>query len=197
MKESNLKEKIMEKAVELFSEKGYHGTSVREIAKSVGCSLPMLYYYFKNKNDLYEEIAYVEFLSINERLKKALPAHEHIKEIYTAYVLQRKHLSEYEKAVYKIALKAWMCIEGNAEIQNKLKDWEASRIAYTKTLLSKHWGNSKISDLYGNIFIRMLENMVNKIVLINEDLSDEEIREEIYLLFESAKEAIEAADPDK
>jgi AcrR family transcriptional regulator len=51
MKENTLKEKIMVKAVELFSEKGYYGTSIREIANAVECSLPMLYYYFKNKND--------------------------------------------------------------------------------------------------------------------------------------------------
>jgi len=59
----------------------------------------MLYYYFKNKNDLYEEIVYVEFLKINEKLKKELPVHLHIKEIYAEYILQRKRLSEYEKSI--------------------------------------------------------------------------------------------------
>lgn len=186
MKENNLKEKIMEKAVELFSERGYYGTSIREIAKSVECSLPMLYYYFKNKNDLYEEIAYGEFLKINERLKKELPIHLPIKDIYIAYVLQRKRLSEYEKDVYKLALKAWMRMEGDTEIHHKLKEWEESKIEYNKNLLKKYWGDSQRSDAWGNIFMRILENMIDKIVLINEDISDDQIRKEIYLVFDGA-----------
>lgn len=184
MKENTLKEKIMVKAVELFSEKGYYGTSIREIANAVECSLPMLYYYFKNKNDLYEEIAYVEFVRINERLRSELPKHEHIKEIYTQYVLQRKNLSEYEKSVYKLALKAWMRTEGNTEIQIKLKQWEESRIEYSRNLLRKHWGQSHPCELLVSIFMRLLENMVEKLVLINEDIPEEQIRSEIYMIFE-------------
>jgi AcrR family transcriptional regulator len=184
MRENTLKEKIMVKAVELFSEKGYYGTSIREIANAVGCSLPMLYYYFKNKNDLYEEIAYVEFVRINERLRSELPKQEHIKEIYTQYVLQRKNLSEYEKSVYKLALKAWMRTEGNTEIQIKLKQWEESRIEYSRNLLRKYWGQSHACELLVSIFMRLLENMVNKLVLINEDIPEEQIRSEIYMIFE-------------
>ncbi|HAA26195.1 MAG TPA: hypothetical protein DCE11_08815 [Ruminiclostridium sp.] len=184
MRENTLKEKIMVKAVELFSEKGYYGTSIREIANAVGCSLPMLYYYFKNKNDLYEEIAYMEFVRINERLRSELPKHEHIKEIYTQYVLQRKNLSEYEKSVYKLALKAWLRTEGNTEIQTKLKQWEDSRIEYSRNLLRKYWGQSHACELLVSIFMRLLENMVNKLVLINEDITEEQIRSEIYMIFE-------------
>ncbi|MBP7331524.1 MAG: TetR/AcrR family transcriptional regulator [Firmicutes bacterium] len=184
MKEITLKEKIMIKAVELFSEKGYYGTSIREIASAVECSLPMLYYYFKNKNDLYEEIAYLEFVKINDRLRLELPKQKHLKEIYTQYVLQRKNLSEYEKSVYKLALKAWMRTEGNIDIQIKLKQWEESRIEYSRSLLRKHWGQSQACELLISIFIRMLENMVDKLVLINEDIPEEQIRSEIYMMFE-------------
>lgn len=192
MKETSLKERIMVKAVELFSEKGYYGTSIREIANSVECSLPMLYYYFKNKNDLYEEIAYAEFLRINERLKSELPKHEHVKEIYTQYILQRKKLSEYEKSVYKLALKAWMRTEGNVEIQLKLKEWEESRIEFSRNLLKKHWGDSPESDILVIIFIRLLENMINKLVLINEDIPEKQIRAEINILFEYGANIVQA-----
>jgi AcrR family transcriptional regulator len=98
MKENTLKEKIMVKAVELFSEKGYYGTSIREIANAVECSLPMLYYYFKNKNDLYEEIAYVEFVRINERLRSELPKHEHIKK-YTPNMFCKEKIYQNTKSL--------------------------------------------------------------------------------------------------
>jgi len=50
---SNLdKEKIVEVAVTFFSEKGYSGTSIRDIAKALSVSNASLYYYFEDKEDL-------------------------------------------------------------------------------------------------------------------------------------------------
>ncbi|MFZ5353695.1 MAG: TetR/AcrR family transcriptional regulator [Bacillota bacterium] len=191
MKDIGMRERIMSKAVELFSLRGYHGTSVRDIAREAECSLPMLYYYFNNKNDLYEEIVYSEFLRINESLKAELPTDKHIKDIYLEYILQRKRLTEYEKAVYKMALKAWMCIEGNEAIQLKLKKWEESRIEYTRKLLSRHWGHNIENDTLINVFVGMLENMINKIVLMDMDLAEEDIKKEIYCIFNMAQRTIE------
>ena len=46
------KEKILEAALTLFAENGYDGTSVEEIAKSVGIKAPSLYKHYKGKEDL-------------------------------------------------------------------------------------------------------------------------------------------------
>jgi len=46
----------MRAATELFSQKGYAATSVREIVTAAGVSKPVLYYYFKNKEGIYHEI---------------------------------------------------------------------------------------------------------------------------------------------
>ena len=46
---TDLRERIKEVAVEQFNANGYHGTTIRNIAKEVNCSLPMIYYYYKNK----------------------------------------------------------------------------------------------------------------------------------------------------
>lgn len=50
------KTEIMTRAAELFREKGYHSTSVNEIASEMGFSKPALYYYFKNKTEILWEI---------------------------------------------------------------------------------------------------------------------------------------------
>jgi AcrR family transcriptional regulator len=47
--ENGIKERILKESVRLFSEKGYHGASMRDIAAAAECSLPMLYYYYKSK----------------------------------------------------------------------------------------------------------------------------------------------------
>jgi len=43
--------RLLEGALSLFSKKGYEGASVREIIEEAGVTRPVLYYYFKNKED--------------------------------------------------------------------------------------------------------------------------------------------------
>ncbi|MGA7874410.1 MAG: TetR/AcrR family transcriptional regulator [Desulfoferrobacter sp.] len=50
------KELILQAATTLFANKGYSGTSVREIVEAAGVTKPTLYYYFKNKDDLYNKL---------------------------------------------------------------------------------------------------------------------------------------------
>src|SRR6266436_3992144 len=40
---------ILRAALDAFSEAGYHGTSVRDIASRVGVTVPALYYHHENK----------------------------------------------------------------------------------------------------------------------------------------------------
>lgn len=46
------KEMILEAALSLFSEQGYNGTSVEEIANEVGIKAPSLYKHFKGKEEI-------------------------------------------------------------------------------------------------------------------------------------------------
>jgi AcrR family transcriptional regulator len=47
---------IVHAAVKLFSEKGFRGTTTRELAAAVGVSEPVLYQHFATKKDLYAAI---------------------------------------------------------------------------------------------------------------------------------------------
>lgn len=50
------KETIINSAIELFSLKGYEGTSVRDIAADAGINVAMINYYFGSKEKLFESI---------------------------------------------------------------------------------------------------------------------------------------------
>ena len=54
IKKLNKKETIIESAIELFSVKGFEGTSVREIAAEAGVNVAMINYYFVSKEKLFE-----------------------------------------------------------------------------------------------------------------------------------------------
>ena len=56
MKREDTKQKILEKALELFSESGYDSVSVGQIAEAVGIKAPSLYNHFQSKRAIFEAI---------------------------------------------------------------------------------------------------------------------------------------------
>jgi len=53
---SDTKERIMEKALSMFSERGYNGTNLRELAKELNLSKSALYRHFDSKEAIWEAI---------------------------------------------------------------------------------------------------------------------------------------------
>ncbi len=56
MKQEDTKQKILDKALELFSSKGYDSVSVGEIAKAVGIKAPSLYNHYPSKQAIFDAI---------------------------------------------------------------------------------------------------------------------------------------------
>lgn len=55
------KDKILKEAFYLFSERGFHAVSVRDIASAVGIKESSLYNHFKNKQDIFDRIVDVQW----------------------------------------------------------------------------------------------------------------------------------------
>jgi AcrR family transcriptional regulator len=63
---------LMESAELLFSQKGFDGTSVRDIAEAAGINTAMISYYFGSKEKLMEEIFERKSLNIKEKVDDLL-----------------------------------------------------------------------------------------------------------------------------
>ena len=187
MEKANIREAIKEKAVEIFSEKGFHGTSIRDIARAAECSLPMLYYYYNNKNDLFEEVAYHEFTKLIERLNSSITLGVPLGDIYSQAIKQRMALNAYDKGVYKLSLKVWLGFDGSKEVREKLMKWENERLERTKKILSKVCSDPEILPVFSSIMVRIMENMIEKIILLDETISDDEIRKEFDFMMDTVK----------
>jgi AcrR family transcriptional regulator len=59
--EGQLREKLMESALTLFTQKGYSATTVRELVEAAGVTKPVLYYYFGSKEGLFLELMRTHF----------------------------------------------------------------------------------------------------------------------------------------
>ena len=56
MKREDTKKRILEKALELFSERGYDAVSVGEVAAAVGIKAPSLYNHYESKRAIFDAI---------------------------------------------------------------------------------------------------------------------------------------------
>src|SRR3954465_5409978 len=56
MKSKERRDCIVRSAIHLFAEKGFRGTTTRELAAAVGVTEPVLYEHFRTKSDLYSAI---------------------------------------------------------------------------------------------------------------------------------------------
>lgn len=63
---------ILEAAQDLFSEKGFHGVSMQEIAQNAEFAVGTLYKFFKNKEDLYNTFVREQFITFHDQLDRAL-----------------------------------------------------------------------------------------------------------------------------
>lgn len=65
---------ILSSALDLFYKVGYHGTSVRDIARRVDLTVPALYYHHKNKEAILYALLDCSISTVIERCKRALAA---------------------------------------------------------------------------------------------------------------------------
>jgi AcrR family transcriptional regulator len=63
-------QKLLDAAIEAFSENGYKGTSTRDIAERAGVHHPLITYHFKNKDQLWRAAAHRIFGDFTESLTR-------------------------------------------------------------------------------------------------------------------------------
>lgn len=71
---SSTKKRIERKAISIFSEKGYGAASVREIAEASGVTKPVVYYYFKSKDNLCHDLIHSGLEKFRRMLRDASAA---------------------------------------------------------------------------------------------------------------------------
>lgn len=182
MPEKEMRERILRAAILIFNRDGFHGATMRNIAKEADCSLPMMYYYFNNKNELYEEIAVNQFFKVLGELNSKLDFSISPVELYTKVVMQRKNLGENEKAILRTTNKLWLGLEGTPELRQKIIDWERERVSNNRKILDKYVSREDEKQLFAEVFLGFLENSINKIMFFDEDIEEEHLTEQLKFM---------------
>ncbi len=88
-KKELVKEKIGRVAMKCFSKYGLDKTTLDDIAKEVGLNKASLYYYYKNKEDIFLEVAIREGQDFLSSLQQKTLAKKNTEERVTFYLLER------------------------------------------------------------------------------------------------------------
>lgn len=102
----NTKEVIIYQALSLFSDRGYEGVTMRDIASGVGIKASSLYNHFKNKEDIFNSIIEEMSRRYEEMIKKMQIPHGEIDAVVEQYMqVSYEALNEIAKNMFLYFLK--------------------------------------------------------------------------------------------
>ena len=161
---------ILSTALDLFSETGYDGVSVRDIAKQVGVRESALYKHFKNKQEILDKIA--------ENMSSEV--HEVYKNIQAPEALGIEIVKGYKKIsgkkLGKMVWNVFKAFTGNSEL------------AKFRRLLFREKNNGRFADYYNAFF---LDGVVNS----QADIFSQLIKASVFKKFDAHIMAIQFYSP--
>lgn len=111
-------QKILKTSAKIFAEKGFHHTSVRDIARATRKSLAGLYYYFTTKEELLYLIQERCFLTLLQRWEQGAPAHMDARARIRAFA--ENHLSFFLHNMHEMKVMAHEDESLSGEFQDKI-----------------------------------------------------------------------------
>jgi TetR/AcrR family transcriptional regulator len=112
------REMIMEEAEKIFAERGFYGSSIRDIAKACGSNVALIYYYFKDKEDLYEKILDETFRKLHGIVYKSMESTEKEDEKLRLFISSYIHFMGTRKYIPRIIAREMA--EGGAHVEKIL-----------------------------------------------------------------------------
>jgi AcrR family transcriptional regulator len=181
----NTREKILETAVKLFSEKGFNGTTTKEISELAGVNEALIFRYFSTKRDLYSAIIERK-IKEEPRLELPLEGPQDTKDDWQVFEsLARRMIEKARMDPAFIRLLYFSALEGH-ELSSMFFE---TYVEYLRKLLSDYVQKGiregifkKVNPLLsGRAFIGMLANYITARELFGETgkqrFTDEEVVE--------------------
>lgn len=122
------KNKILEVSLDLFSRRGYSAVSIRDICKEVGIKESSVYYHFKNKQAIFDELL-SHFQDISTKMMEQLDqevakgfsiSNDNFYDNVCCYFFEKYFLDDYCNKVMRLLLIEQLC---NEEVQAIYDTW--------------------------------------------------------------------------
>ena len=159
------REQIMETALHLFAEKGFEGTSIRDIAEKASVNVAMVNYYFGSKEKLFEKI--VEYKSsvtrglLDEILhNKELSSIQKIEEIIDSYIERL-----FTHRIFHRLIHQELILNQRESLQNSIVNSLYPNAVIIKNIIENGTKNSEFKKVDPELTIASLIGTINQIML--------------------------------
>jgi AcrR family transcriptional regulator len=101
---SDTREKILAAALEVFSAKGFHGTTVDEIAENAALGKGTVYRHFHSKKGLFSELIRLKVAELEEKVQGAIDPHAEVLDIIETYLRTYFSFFDRNRDLYKVLI---------------------------------------------------------------------------------------------
>jgi AcrR family transcriptional regulator len=154
---------ILNAATEFFARRGYAGASIREICKAAGVTKPVLYYHFRSKEHLYQELMLDIFNQTRRDLLRLSQFNGALRDRLILYVHSQFINSKKDPNVNRLLFRMMFSPEGEYPYFNFVKEFKRER-KIVAGFIREQFPEVKPSDpelistaLMGMMLIAMLE----------------------------------------
>lgn len=142
--EENMKEKIKKAAFALMAEKGLKDISMREIADACGVTKPVLYYYFKDKEDLCYNLIEESSIVNNDKLKKFVSTGAVLEDIL-AFIFSEYIIDVKRKEVLSFVVHVSSYLLSNPELEKRFVSMRKANMAIISDILEREYKAGRIN----------------------------------------------------
>jgi AcrR family transcriptional regulator len=125
------KEKILDAALEVFSEKGYHTATVDEIAERAGVGKGTLYRYFANKETLFNELVRLRLEELERSANAVLDGQDDVLTMITKYLRIYFEFFDRNQRLYRLIL------QERPDVGEKVQDLYVKKVMRRIPLLKR------------------------------------------------------------
>ena len=122
---TDTRDRLLDSALSLFAEKGYEGTSIRELIERAQVTRPVVYYYFEKKEDLFRRLVETWFEELLEDLDRALAKASDYRERLRALMYNAFEYAEREPRVVRLILQVFFSPGLQESHLNRIALWES------------------------------------------------------------------------
>ena len=119
---------ILNAALELFAKKGYAGSSIREICQSAGITKPVLYYHFRSKEHLYQELMLDLFTKTRKNLLRLSSLKGSLRNRLVLYVSSEFRNSKRDPNGVRLLFRMMFSPEGEYPHFNFVQEFQRERM---------------------------------------------------------------------
>jgi TetR/AcrR family transcriptional regulator len=123
------REAILKAAIRLFAEKGYAGCSIREICQAAGVTKPVLYYHFRSKEDLYQELMLDIFSQTQMNLQRLSKFNGSLRDRLILYVSSELQNCQKDPNSVRLLFRMMFSPEGEFPSFNFVEEFQRERKA--------------------------------------------------------------------